>query len=71
MLCYSHYMERMRAAEIAQAREMRPAEKFRQALEMMAWGIAIQRANFRRRHPEESDAEIDARLQRWLRRVDD
>jgi Rv0078B-related antitoxin len=64
-------MERLRAAEIAQARRTPPAEKFRQALDMMAWGINIQRANLRRRHPGESDAEIDARLQRWLRRVDD
>jgi hypothetical protein len=64
-------MERMRAAEIAQARRTPPAEKFRQVLDMMAWGIEIQRANLRRRHPEERDAQISARLQRWLHRVDD
>ena len=48
-----------------------PAEKLRQALEMMAMGIELERTNLRRRYPDESDAEIQARLQRWLDRVDD
>ena len=68
MLCYSTYMERLRADEIARARRTPPAEKFRQALELMAWGIEIQRANFRRRNPDEEDAKIDERLQHWLAR---
>ncbi len=37
----------------------------------MTMGIELQRANLRRRYPDESDAEIQARLQRWLDRVDD
>lgn len=38
---------------------------------MMAWGIELQRTNLRRRHPDEGDAQIEERLQRWLDRVDD
>lgn len=38
---------------------------------MMTMGIELQRANLRRRYPDESDAAIQARLQRWLDRVDD
>jgi hypothetical protein len=70
-MCYPTYMDQLRADDIARARQTPPAEKLLQALDLMATGIEIQRANFRRRHPEESDAEIEARLQRWLDRVDD
>ena len=34
-------------------------------------GIKIMRQNIRRRHPEESEAAIDARLDAWLCRKDD
>lgn len=61
----------LKADDIAQARRTPPAEKLRQALDMMTMGIELQRANLRRRYPDESDAEIQARLQRWLDRVDD
>jgi hypothetical protein len=64
-------VDRLRADDIARARQTPAAEKFRQALDLMATGIELQRANFRRRHPAESNAEIEARLQRWLDRVDD
>jgi hypothetical protein len=59
------------ADDIAEARRTPPAEKLLQALDMMAMGIELQRANLRRRHPDESDAEIQARLQCWLDGVDD
>lgn len=70
-MCYPVYMDPLRADDIAWARQTPPGEKLLQALDLMATGIEIQRANFRRRHPEESDDEIEARLQRWLDRVDD
>ena len=34
-------------------------------------GIALMRQNIRRRHPEETEAEIDALLSAWLRRDND
>jgi len=36
------------------------------ALEMAEAGIAMVRSRLRREHPGESEAEIDARLGRWL-----
>jgi hypothetical protein len=69
--CYLDRVDPLKADDIAQARLMPAAEKLLQALDLMATGIALQRVNLRRRYPEESDAEIEARLQRWLDRVDD
>jgi len=34
-------------------------------------GVALMRQNIRRRHPGETEAEIDARLSAWLCRADD
>ena len=34
-------------------------------------GIALMRQNLRRRHPDENDEKIDARLQVWLHRADE
>lgn len=61
----------LKTDDIAQARRTPPAEKLLQALDMMTMSIKLQRANLRRRYPDESDAEIQARLQRWPDRVDD
>jgi hypothetical protein len=69
--CYPRGVDPLKADDIARARLTPAAEKLLQALDLMATGIALQRENLRRRHPEETDAEIDARLQRWLDRVDD
>ena len=38
---------------------------------MLDAGIALMRQNIRRRHPGQTEAEIDAMLGAWLRRVDD
>lgn len=35
-------------------------------LELMALGVAMQRQNLRRRHPDETDAQVEARLREWL-----
>jgi hypothetical protein len=48
------------------ARE-RVAQRLRVALALHDDGIDMMRQNLRRRHPNESDAEIDARLRAWLR----
>lgn len=42
------------------------AERFREALRLAEEGVALMRQNLRRRHPEESDDQIDARLDAWL-----
>ena len=34
-------------------------------------GIALMRQNIRRRHPGQTEAEIDAMLSAWLRRAED
>jgi hypothetical protein len=34
-------------------------------------GIALMRQNIRRRHPAQTEAEVDAMLSAWLRRADD
>jgi hypothetical protein len=48
-----------------------PAERFREALEMYDEGVALQRQNFVRRHPNASPGEIDVMLQGWLQREDE
>jgi len=54
----------------SRARSTAPAEKLRQALEMMAAGIRLKRAALRHRHPEASESEIDDLLRAWLERDD-
>lgn len=46
------------------------AARFRTALELHAAGVQLMRLNLRRRHPDESDDEIAARLREWLWRSD-
>lgn len=42
------------------------AKRFREALELHKTGLAIQRQNLRRRHPDLGDNEIGELLQQWL-----
>lgn len=42
------------------------AARFRAALELMETGMALQRQNIRRRHPDASEAEIDRLFDEWL-----
>lgn len=41
------------------------AERLRQALDLYPVGVELQRQRLRRAHPDESDAEIEARLLAW------
>ena len=41
-------------------------ERFREALAMFDEGVALQRLNFRRKHPQLSEHELDQILERWL-----
>lgn len=43
-----------------------PGEKLQQALDLMAFGIRIQREKLRRLHPDETDAQVEARLEAWM-----
>ncbi len=42
------------------------ADKMRIAFEMHRAGVAMHRLTLRRRHPQMTDAEIDAALEAWL-----
>ena len=42
------------------------ARRFAQAVAMADEGIELMRSNLRRRHPDETDQEIDERLEAWL-----
>lgn len=42
------------------------AARLRLALDMFEDGVALMRQNLRRRHADESDEEIEARLRAWL-----
>ena len=59
-------MDRLRRDDIERARRASPAEKARQALEMMRAGIRLKRAGLRARHPDESDEQIEERVSQWL-----
>ena len=43
-------------------------ERFREALALFEEGVALQRLNFRRRHPRLSELELDKMLEGWLAR---
>lgn len=42
------------------------AEKLRTAFDLFVAGERMMRQNLRRRHPEESDQEIERRLRAWM-----
>ena len=61
-------MDPLRRDDIERARRATPAERAKQALELMRTGIRLRRAALRARFPDESEAQIEARLRRWLAR---
>jgi hypothetical protein len=48
-----------------------PAEKARQAFDLMRTGIRLKRAALRARHPDAPPEEIESLLQAWLDERDD
>ncbi len=44
----------------------RMARRLRLAFKLHEEGVMLMRQNLRRRHPDESEAEVDARLRAWL-----
>jgi Rv0078B-related antitoxin len=59
-------MDALRKDDIEIARTTPPAEKLRQALQMVETGIRLKRAGFRERHPAATPEQIEAMLQQWL-----
>jgi hypothetical protein len=58
----------LRRDEIELARRTPPAERARQALEMMRTGFRLKRAALRARYRDESEEQIEARFRLWLER---
>ncbi|MEO8800058.1 MAG: hypothetical protein ABI551_19335 [Polyangiaceae bacterium] len=59
-------MDALRKDDIERAKATPPGEKARQALELMAMGIAMQRNKLRALDPHASDEDIEERLYAWL-----
>lgn len=59
-------MDALLAHDREHASQLAPAEKLRQALDMMRAGIRLKRSSLRRQFPDADDAEIDSRLAEWL-----
>lgn len=60
-------MDALLAHDREHARQLDPAEKLQQALELMRAGIRLKRSTLRRRFPEADETEVDRRLAEWLR----
>jgi hypothetical protein len=59
-------MDRLLQNSIELAREQSPGEKLAQALELMDWGIRLQRTRLRADHPRASEEDIERMLTAWL-----
>jgi len=57
-------------AVVSPRRALDPQQAFRVVLELHEFSIGIMRQNLRRRYPEADEAEIEARLRRWLIKAD-
>lgn len=64
-------MDLGQALDALPAPKLSPREKLLQALAMYDEGVAMQRLALRRRFPEHSEPEVDAKLAAWLAREDE
>ena len=60
-------MDALLAHDCEHARQLDPAEKLQQALDVMRAGIRLKRSSLRRQFPEATETEVDHRLAEWLR----
>jgi len=60
-------MDALLAHDREHARQLDPAEKLKQALDVMRAGIRLKRSTLRRQFPDAADTEVDHRLAEWLR----
>jgi hypothetical protein len=56
------------SVELAAAKS--PGQKLAEALELMEWGVSVQRARLRAQHADASEPALDAMLIAWLGRDD-
>ncbi len=61
-------MDQLRHDDLDRARRTPIEERARQALEMMATGIRLQRVALRSRYSQATEEEIEQRLRAWLAR---
>ena len=61
-------MDPLRRDDLDRARRTPIEERARQALEMMATGIRLQRVALRSRYSQDTEQEIERRLRAWLAR---
>ena len=59
-------MDAFLAHDREHARQLEPAEKLQQALDVMRAGIRLKRSTLRRQFPEADETEVDRRLAKWL-----
>lgn len=59
-------MDALLARDREHARQLDPAEKLQQALDIMRAGIRLKRSTLCRQFPAADDSEIDRRLAEWL-----
>ena len=59
-------MDALLAHDREHARQLDPAEKLKQALDVMRAGIRLKRSTLRRQFPDAADTEVDHRLAEWL-----
>ena len=60
-------MDALLAHDREHARQLDPAEKLRQALDVMRAGIRLRRSSLRRHLAEADETEVDHHLAEWLR----
>ena len=60
-------MDALLAHDREHARQLEPAEKLQQALDVMRAGIRLKRSTLSRQFPEVDETEVDLRLAKWLR----
>ena len=59
-------MDALLAHDREHARQLDPAEKLHQALDVMRAGIRLKRSNLRRQFPDADEIEVDRRLAEWM-----
>lgn len=59
-------VDALQAHDREEARQLTPAEKLQQALEVMRAGFRLKRLALVRQYPDADEAEIDRRLTEWL-----
>jgi hypothetical protein len=64
-------VDALRRDDVERMRNTPPAEKAKQAFELMRTGIRLKRAALRARHPDATPDQIEHLLQAWLDERDD